>query len=47
MKNQMTTLIVKNAGKDLKKKLSKVAKQKEVSVSTLATIWFTEKFQAA
>lgn len=43
MKNQMTTLAIYGLDKDFKKKLSKIAKQKGVTVSTLSRIWLTEK----
>ncbi len=47
MKNQMTTLVIKGVDKEFKKKISKIAKEKGMSVSTLASIWFTEKLQTA
>ncbi len=47
MKNQMTTLVIKGVDKEFKKKLNKTAKEKHMSVSALASIWFTEKLQSA
>lgn len=47
MKNQMTTLTITGVDKEFKKKLSKIAKEKGISTSTLASIWFREKLQTA
>lgn len=45
MKNKMTTLTISGVDKEFKKKINKIAKEKGVSVSKLASIWFTEKLQ--
>ena len=47
MKNQMTTLTINGVDKSFKKKLNKIAKEKGITVSALASIWFTEKLQSA
>jgi hypothetical protein len=45
MKNKMTTLAIHGVDRNLKKKLNKIAKEKHMSVSALASIWFREKLQ--
>lgn len=41
-----TESLILRIQKDLKKKLTKVAKHKGVTVSTLSRIWLTEKLQS-
>lgn len=46
MKNQMTALSIYGLDEGFKKKLSKIARQKGVTVSTLSRIWLTEKLNS-